>query len=167
MVTVGPYDIVLIPESNWGKSLTDLAYRKGSAFRGQWDRIMKREVARAEGKCEFCGGTGGRLVVHEEWEFDENTLTQRLKGYRVTCRDCNLILHAGRTPFLEYLEDVKDHFEKVTGLNSKELTIAALTATAEWKARSAKKWRLDVSFEPLAKGFEEMVNQRPAKTRGP
>jgi hypothetical protein len=167
MVIVGPFDIVLIPESSWGKSLADLAYRKGPEFRGHWNRIVKREIGRAGDKCEYCGAAGRELVVREEWEFDENSLTQRLKGYKVSCRDCNLILHAGRTSLLGYLDDAKQHFEKVTGLSTNELALAVLSATAELKVRSTKRWRVDVSAEPLAKGFEEMVNQRPVRMGDP
>jgi len=163
MVMVGPYEIVLIPEPSWGKGLADLAYRQGTGFRGNWNRITKRELARAGGKCEYCRAADGRLVVHEEWEFDEDRLRQRLKGYKVSCRDCNLILHAGRTSLSGYLDDAKEHFEKVTGLSINELALAVLSATAEWKRRSRKKWRVDVSSEPLAQGFEEMVNQRQVK----
>lgn len=162
-MTVGPYDIVLIPVSTWGKSLAGLAYRQGSGFRGHWNSIVKRETARAGGKCQYCGAAERGLVVNEEWEFDEDMLTQRLRGYKVSCRDCSLILHAGRTSISGYLDDVKEHFERVTGLNTNELAIAVFSATAEWKVHSKKRWRVDVSSEPLAHGFEEMVNQRPVK----
>ncbi|HME19284.1 MAG TPA: hypothetical protein VKF15_06100 [Nitrososphaerales archaeon] len=163
MPMAGPYEIVLVPEPSWGRSLADLAYRKGTGFRGNWNRITKRELARAGGKCEYCGAADGRLVVHEEWEFDDETLTQRLKGYKVSCLDCNLIVHAGRASISGYLDDAKEHFEKVTGLSINALIAAVLSATAEWKRRSRKKWRVDVSSEAFAQGFEEMVNQGQAK----
>jgi hypothetical protein len=164
LVLIGPFDIVVIPESSWGKSLANLAYRQGSGFRGTWNRIVKKEIDRAGGKCEYCGAIDKGLLVNEEWEFDGSKLMQRLKGYKVSCRDCNLILHAGRTSLEGYLDDAKEHFEKVTGLNANDLAVAVLSATAEGKARSAKMWKVDVSSEPLAQGFEDLVNQRPFKT---
>ncbi len=159
LVLAGPYEIELVPSTSWGKSLAKLARAPNSGFRPIWDRIRKREISRADGKCEYCGATNRGLLLHEEWIYDTHSLTQNLSGYKVSCEDCNLILHAGRTSALGRVAEAKAHFEKVTGLDAERLATAVVQAMSDWRERSRHTWHINVSLEPLAKGFEDPVNR--------
>jgi len=57
------------------------------------------------------------------------------------------------------LEDIAiTHFIKITGLKREDLERSANQAMIEWTRRSSKKWYLDISYEPLAIGFENNIN---------
>lgn len=163
MAKVGPFDIELVPKSSWGKSLASLARTPGSGFRAGWTKIRSREIARAGRKCEYCGATDKGLLCHEEWEYDRNSLTQRLVGFRISCADCNLILHSGRTSVLGKEKEALDHFVRVTGLPASALNTAVLEAMREWRSRSRFTWKIDVSAEPIARDFSERLNALQAR----
>jgi hypothetical protein len=160
MVKVGPYDIDLIPLNSWGKNLSELARKKRSGFRRIWGKIRERELERCGYRCEICGASGekGELLCHEKWYYDESGYIQRLIGYEVVCKDCNLILHMGRTRNIEFADRAVAHFQTVTGLGKKELDRAVNRAMAEWQARSIHTWKIDTSSDPLTRGFEKEIN---------
>lgn len=161
MARVGPYNIDLVPRTSWGKSLSQLARTKGSGFKRVWDRIRERELERCGFKCEICGASGekGELLCHEKWRYDDSDCTQRLTGYEVVCKDCNLILHMGRTRVIGCVGRAVAHFQAVTGLGKNALSKAVNEATAEWRERSTITWNIDISSDPLARGFEKQINK--------
>lgn len=128
-----------------------------SGFRKSWDKIRERELRRAEYGCEICKASEGVLECHEKWDYDEDTLTQRLIGYEVVCRDCDIVLHLGRVSCYGLLDKAEAHFVKVTGLTESDFKKVAEAAMEEWANRSKHTWHIDVSYEPLCKGFEEKV----------
>ena len=160
MVKVGPYNIDLVPKKSWGKSLSQLARTKGSGFGSIWNRIRERELERCGYKCEICGASRekGQLLCHEKWCYDESDYTQRLAGYEVVCKDCNLILHMGRTGVIGLVDVAVAHFQSVTGLGKNEFVTALKEAMAEWRIRSAHTWKIDISSDPLARRFEKQIN---------
>ena len=160
MVKVGPYNIDLVPRSSWGKSLSQLARTTGSGFRSTWDKIRERELERCGYKCEICGVSGekGDLLCHEKWCYDESDYTQRLTGYEVVCKNCNLILHMGRTKVIGLVDEAFAHFQSVTGLGKNEFIKANNESTLEWCVRSKHTWKIDISGDPLARRFEKQLN---------
>lgn len=159
MVTVGSYNIELIPATTWGKSLAHLARQKGSGFRSIWDKIRERELGRADRKCEICKTSASSLICHEKWQFDDAQSVQRLIGYEVTCRECSNILHLGRASEDKVLwEKAKVHFAKVTRMEENVLDDVLDQAMKEWTQRSKHNWSIDISHEPLAFGFEKKLN---------
>ena len=167
MVKVGPYNIDLVPKKSWGKSLSQLARTKGSGFGSIWNTIRKRELERCGYKCEICGVSGerGELLCHEKWCYDESDFTQRLTGYEVVCKNCNLILHMGRTGIIGLVERAVAHFQSVTGLGRNELVRAMNKAMAEWHIRSTHTWKIDISSDPLAQRFEKQINNLKPRER--
>lgn len=160
MVKVGPYEIDLVPQKSWGKSLSRLARAPGSGFRSTWDKVRDRELERCGYKCEICGALGqkGDLFCHEKWVYDQSNCTQRLTGYEVVCKDCNLILHMGRTQVIGLVEKAVNHFHNVTGLEKEVLSKAVSEAALEWRMRSAYSWKIDISSDPLVRRFEKQLN---------
>jgi len=167
MVKVGPYNIDLVPLKSWGKSLSRLARTRGSGFRSIWDRIRERELERCGYKCEICGTSGekGELLCHEKWCYDESDYTQRLTGFEVVCKDCNLILHMGRTGVIGLVDRAVAHFQSVTGLGKNEFIKAVNEAKAEWRVRSTHTWKIDASSDPLARRFEKKINDLRPRER--
>ena len=156
MAKVGPYDIVLGPATSWGKTLAHLA-RVDSRFRGRWEQIRKREIKRAKGRCEYCGAKGKDMLCHEQWTYMTSTKTQKLTGYKISCRKCNLVLHIGRSSVTGQEGAAYAHFVKVTGLPKSDLERAVENAMVLFDQRSMINWRIDISAEPLARGFQNAV----------
>lgn len=158
MVSVGPFEIDLVPASSWGKSLYQLSRTNGAGFWGIWKRIRDREIARVGERCEICLVSGKILTCHESWEYDESQYVQKLVGYRVTCRDCSNILHLGRASTDDNLWKLAEsHFNRVTGLDPQALHLAWEQAMKTWEERSVHQWTFDISSEPLAQGFEDRL----------
>jgi len=166
MVRVGCYNIDLVPRKSWGKSLSQLARAKGSGFGSTWDRIRERELERCGYRCEICGASGekGELLCHEKWCYDKSDYIQRLTGYEVVCKDCNLILHMGRTLKIGLVDRAIAHFQTVTGLGKEELNSAVHEAMEEWRVRSTHTWKIDVSSDPLARHFKKQLNDLRTRT---
>ena len=164
MVRVGSYSVELIPSTTWGRSLYHLSRKKGSGFRGIWDKIRQRELARAGNKCEICGVSSIPLICNEKWSFQKETLTQKLVGYEMACRDCDAIDHIGRTFARGFRDFAVAHFTKVTGLSESDLDGALKQVKAEWQETSQYQWHIDISYEVLARGYEQMINDLPICT---
>ena len=156
MVSIGPYNIELVPGTSFGKSLSQLAGRNPS-FRTKWVNIRNRELSRAGNKCELCG-IGQRLECNERWSYDDGAFVQKLAGYEIVCHDCHSILHIGRTFAIGQLDKATAHFTHVTGLKDEDLMKATAAAYAQWHERSKHNWRVDISSEPLAAGYSEALN---------
>lgn len=138
---VGTFDIDLIPTSQWGKSLANRLPRT------HWQRIRKRELARANNKCELCGSTG--FICHELWSFDVETKIQKLVGYKIICDKCDLVMHLGRANATGKQDDAIRQLAKLSGIRSApELERLWHSIFDEWEERSKIKWKIDTSFEP-------------------
>jgi hypothetical protein len=78
----------LIPQSCWFTNVRSCVGRR------DWDRLRRMVYRRARDRCEICGA--GRdpdvkkwLEAHERWEYDEATLTQRLRRIVCLCSFCH------------------------------------------------------------------------------
>ena len=147
MVQVGPFEVDLVPKPSWGKKVsTILGGRK-------WRNIRKRELDRVRNRCEICGQEGEprELICHELWEYDDANHVQRLRGYNVVCRGCNLIYHLGYAASNELANEAIEHFSKLTGLGFREARELLNSKYRELiqihKERSKHDWKIDVSLE--------------------
>ncbi len=156
MVFLAPYDIELVPATTQGRSLAALALQSPE-FAQRWHQIKSREFDRASYKCEFCGADG-RLDCNERWDYDDANRRQRLVGYAVVCPECNLVLHIDRAIQRGGIEVAVDRFTRVTGLTEEDLREATSDALRKWRERSQYEWTVDVSGEPLARGFQDALN---------
>jgi len=159
LVIIGSYNIELVPATTWGKSLAQLARQKGSGFRSMWNKIRQRELDRVKHACEICKAAVSGLICHEKWRYDDTQHVQRLVGYEVVCRECSNILHLGRASRDQRLwKSAEIHFTRATGLKADVLKDIFHQVMKEWKERSKYKWNIDISYEPLAIGFEDSLN---------
>jgi len=176
LAKLGAFEVNLIPSSSWGRSIANLArgwvgwgeerLRVEPAlterFREVWRLIRERELRRAEWRCEICGARG-RLEVHELWDYDEEECVQRLKGYVVLCSPCHEVHHLGRSLATGRLEAAIDHMVRVNrakgfNVSPHEVNKFIEEAFKEWRLRSQKAWRIDVSPEPLLGDLANIAN---------
>jgi len=163
VVTIGPYYIELVPEGSWEKTPSQLA-RRQQTFKARWEAIKRRELERADFRCEICRADG-LLECTEMWSFDDDNHVQKLVGYKVVCPGCLSILRINRTVQLGDLEMALSHFMRVTGFSEDDLKAATSAALNIWKRRSQQNWRLDLGLEPLARGSGRAPAQVPERTR--
>ena len=135
MVLIGPYNIELVPAGSWAKTLSQLAREHGE-FRPRWEQIRRRELERANYKCEICGADG-LLECSERWSYDDSTHLQKLIGYDVLCPACHSILHIDRTIQVGGLEKALSQFIRVTGFTEEDLKTASANALKTWRAEIA------------------------------
>jgi hypothetical protein len=147
MVQIGPFDVELVPKTSWGKKVSNILGEK------EWQKIRKRELERVSYKCEVCSykGEPRELVCHEMWEYDDANFVQKLVGYRIVCRKCNLIYHLGYAATKGLANEAIEHFSKLTGLGIEEarnlLNSKYRDLIETHKERSKHDWKIDVSFE--------------------
>ena len=181
MVKIGIFDIELIPRKSWGRSIKSIARGKigfkenmvkiepklAKRFRKAWMEIKEREIKRARHRCEMCGESGS-LHVHEVWEYDDSTLTQKLKGYIVLCDSCHLVYHLGFAGILGRMDEVIWHIIEVNKNHGVDLTLEQVVMAIsevlnQWAHRSEKRWRIDVSKErdlgDLIKTANRLLNE--------
>jgi len=128
--------IELVPRPLWGKSL------KSTLMSSEWDRIRKTVYRRQGYKCGICG-TGGRMLCHEQWEYDDDNCTQTLTGFIAVCDDCNNCIHMGRASAVLNEADfngVLTHYAKVNGCSVDDAKQDYQKALIEWHERSIDDW---------------------------
>ena len=93
--------------------------------------------------CELCGYTGNpnQLHAHEQWEWDDEKLTQTLKKIVCVCDTCHSTQHWGLTHTKGYNMDVFcAHAAKVNGCTQKEFMEHVEESFKKWNERSTKRW---------------------------
>lgn len=125
--------IELVPRPLWRKSL------KSTLRPSEWDRIRKFVYRRQGYKCGICGATG-RMLCHEQWEYDDSNYTQTLAGFIAVCDDCNNCIHMGRASAVLNESDfnsVLSHYANVNGCSVDDAKQDFQDAYVEWHERSA------------------------------
>jgi hypothetical protein len=133
----------LIPESLWGKSLSQ--FYKGSP---KWQAI-KAYIAFKEGdKCWICGYKG-RLEAHEFFSYDLENQTQKLEAIHHICYLCHSVIHIGRTYSLfgllpDKVAEVHKHFCEVNKVPYLALEIYLEEVRKVFEERSkVREWKQD------------------------
>ena len=79
----------------------------------------------------------------------------------VSFKEIDQYWQVGLTYFWAHTFDklVLPHFIKVTGLTEADFRKARDAAMEEWTERCCHNWHIDISYEPFAKGYEDMIKQ--------
>jgi len=100
-----------------------------------WYRIDALVKRRANSTCETCGTASLADHIHERWEYDEATHTQRLRRLILLCEACHTATHAERSNLSSQfdkaipqlvtvrrctLEEARHHVEAVSDLSRKQ-----------------------------------------------
>jgi len=83
--------VELVPAPLWNRTLAQLA--RAPSGRTIWTKIREVELKRTGKVCEVCGQRASH--VHEKWDYDDERLIQRLRGFEVLCQECHLVHHQG------------------------------------------------------------------------
>lgn len=102
-----------------------------------------RQVPRA---CTICGAAGNRFELHEQWQYDDEQLTQRLKGLIPICQSCHLSMHFGRAKQLELSDKAEQHLAKVNKWSKTQTKTHIKDAFRKWAKRSQDQYTLDLSW---------------------
>lgn len=134
--------IELIPRTCWFSNV------RSHVSRSEWDWLRKQVYSAAYDVCEICGGVGPKHPVeaHEIWEFNDETLVQRLTGMIALCPNCHQVKHIGLAGILGHFEKALAHFKKINKLSDKAAKEYVREAFAQYEARSKKNWKLDISY---------------------
>lgn len=144
--------VELVPKTCWFSNIRTTLPRK------EWDRLRKEQYAKADYKCEICGGTGLEQGVkhpvecHEIWEYDDKKKVQKLKGLIALCPNCHMVKHFGRTSAIGKQADALKHIEKVNGWDHKDTVTYIAKCFETYSKRSKEQWDLDISV--LSKNFK-------------
>lgn len=145
----------MIPVSMWGVS----AYRL-LRQRAPWTkRIRPDALAQANNCCSFSGASGGRLVCHDKWKFDDRRAVATLIGFEIHCGDCDAATHPGLSMSIyprDYTEKlILAQLSKVNGCTKREARGILADAAELWRERSKKTWKVKVA-SALVKKYPEL-----------
>lgn len=144
-----------------------------------WDKIRKLSYEKANNKCEICGDYGKNqgykhnVECHEIWQYDEETLTQKLVGLISLCPKCHMVKHIGRSIAIGQEEICYRQLSKVNKWTQTQIQTHIVESFDKHKNLSKHKWKLDISLLSEApynidlSGFKERIfeNTIPKKKK--
>ncbi|MFA6235405.1 MAG: hypothetical protein WC824_14615 [Bacteroidota bacterium] len=107
----------------------------------------------AGGKCEICGQSGidqgfkHPLECHEEWNYNEDTKTQKLIRLVALCPRCHQVKHFGRTDMIggKTRDEAYKHLRAVNEWTREEALAHIQVSYQVWQNRSSHEWKIDIS----------------------
>ncbi|TAL63655.1 MAG: HNH endonuclease [Burkholderiaceae bacterium] len=134
--------IELVPRSCWYSNV------RSNVRASTWDRLQAHCFERAKFRCEICGGVGPAHPVecHEIWSYLDAMQVQRLDGLIALCPMCHEVKHIGRAIQTNRLPQCMLHLARVNQLTAEQALGQVKAALATHSERSARQWRLDLSF---------------------
>ena len=134
--------IELVPSTSWYNNLRKVLPQK------EWDKIRKKSYKDAGHKCTICC-PNGKLNCHEVWNYNDETHTQKLKGFIALCDLCHHVKHIGLAEILSSkgaldYEKVIEHFMKVNECDRRTFNEHKKRAFEEWHERSKHDWHVDL-----------------------
>jgi len=144
-----------------------------------WDKIRKISYENAKNKCEICGDTGKNqghkhnVECHEIWNYDEETLTQKLIGLISLCPKCHMVKHIGRSIAIGGENICYRQLAKVNKWTQTQIQNHIVESFDRHKLLSKHQWKLDISIlseEPYnidLSEFKERIfeNKKPKKKK--
>jgi len=138
--------IELVPSTCWFSNVRSELPKK------EWDRLRKESYAKANHKCEVCGGSGREqgykhsVECHEIWHYDDENKIQTLEGLISLCPRCHQVKHMGRTTVIGKQAVAFKHLEEVNGWDHKQVVEYVAHAFLEHRWRSNFEWKLNVGI---------------------
>lgn len=118
-----------------------------------WQKISKKVREDANYTCAYCGeyhpekwGTD----AHEEWDWDFETGTQKLKSIKCVCKRCHMTVHPGANNYFGNfdIEDIVKNFCKINKCEEDFFDAALMISRFYQSYLNQKDWKLE---EDLAK----------------
>jgi hypothetical protein len=111
-------EISLVPNALWGENL------RKRLTRSSWNKLRAIQFEKVP-HCEYCRSspTGAERHAHEDWVYDIESATARLRGLRTICRMCHFVEHLGFVGEMvrmgrftkDIFRKVEQHFCRVNG----------------------------------------------------
>ncbi len=147
----------LVPATMWGKNVRAIISRDNwSALRWSFGAtkekplFLKLDVPypdwEAHIECKICGAREDNLELHEQWEYDDGSLVQKLVGMIPVCQNCHLAMHLGRANQLGLADKAEEHIAKVNHWTVSQVDKHVKEAFESWVLRSQHQYKLDVSW---------------------
>lgn len=155
--TDSPIVLELIPASMWGKNVRAIISRDNwAALRWSFGAtrqppsFLEADIPhpdyQAGIECHICGAREDNLELHEQWEYDDENLVQKLTGMISICENCHLAIHMGCANKLGLADKAREHMAKVNNWSSSQVNAHVREAFERWMVRSDKEYKLDVSW---------------------
>lgn len=143
--------INLVPQTSWGRNVRALVERD------VWRAFAKEQVYASTGfLCLVCGGRGEKWPVEadEVWHFDDAAGIQRLAAVVPLCPACHEVRSCGLATTNGRTEHVVRHLAWVERITPAQARTRIHDALRQWRTRSARRWRIDVSLMATRHGID-------------
>lgn len=147
----------LVPGPLQGRSVYN-ELRK-SKRRKQWEALRRAVLEAAANTCTHCKASyESRMVCHEVWAYDDLNNVATLKAFEIVCRDCDSVLHFGKTFLIDgrkgdkAMDSLADqaiaHLMKVNGITKRQAMKMIGDAFGLWMERSEHEtWAIQIASE--------------------
>ena len=138
--------VELVPSSQWGSNMRDILTRS------QWDKVRKHFYELNNNECQVCDQTGfdqnrsHAVEAHEQWEYDDEKLIQKLVGIEVLCPECHRCKHLGRALKTGAGRKALSHLISVNGFSEAEAQAYVQSTFAIHALRSMFAWEMDLDW---------------------
>lgn len=109
------------------------------------ERLLRMAAERAGGRCETCDRRLPEPEIHERWDYDHVTVTQRLRRLICLCAECHMVTHFGLAVHGAEKAALA-HLSAVTAMPADEAREHVEESYRIWRMRSRRNWRLDLSI---------------------
>lgn len=134
--------IELVPSSQWNDNL------RSHLPKGKWDELRTSCYAKANHKCEICGGRGHKHPVecHEIWHYNDSARVQSLLGLISLCPDCHLVKHIGLAAHRGLLARAILHMMNINEWPEALVEQYVMRQFEIHRLRSQMQWSIDLSW---------------------
>jgi len=149
--------VELVPPLAWGKNVRAVvAADTWEALRWHFGAVLYKprfmsiefptDHFRTELKCAICSAVAKTLELHEEWDYDDKKLVQRLTGLKAVCKKCHLAKHLGYANATGRTEEALTHLASVNGWTACQAEKYSEQVFATWSRRTGNVYALDVTY---------------------
>jgi hypothetical protein len=151
----------MVPRPLWGRSVYN-ELRK-TKRRKHWDALRRVELEAAVNTCARCSAHyDSHMVCNEIWQYDDDKHIATLKAFEIVCRDCDSVLHLGKSLIIggkkgdegtsERGDQAVKQLMKVNGITKKAAERMVMNAFDQWLARSTHEtWTIRIASELIEK----------------
>jgi hypothetical protein len=134
--------IELVPKPCWFSNV------RSNVNSAEWTKLKKITAHKAQYRCELCEGKGDKWPVecHEIWDYNDEQLTQTLKGLIALCPSCHRAKHIGFTELCGRKIEITCHLAIINSWSYKHACEYIETQFKIWRQRSEYQWLLDISW---------------------
>lgn len=133
--------VELVPSTSWFNNV------RSKVTTQEWGTIRKAVYAKAQNRCEICGGKGTKHAVecHEIWEYNDINHIQKLIGMTALCPECHRVKHIGMAQVRGEYGIALAHLAKINKWTKEEAGLYIEAQFEQWARRSKHQWTLDIA----------------------